>query len=226
MADHVHLVAEAAGHKGQAELSVKNHLRTGPVFSGPHKTPFECRTEQSGLGAPLDADCSVATRTDWFYLTADGARKALLDPLGARPADVTTTTTIDGKTVPFIVRVEATTWNLTSDLEGQGWSLLRGLLAAPLCDDLASLYGQDAGFRGRVVMARHSFGQAEYRYFSYPLPSLVERLRTALYSRLVPVANEWHERMGMAARFPAQHAEFIARCAASGQSRPTPLLLQ
>lgn len=105
------LVADAAGNKGRGELSVKNHPRTGPVFSGPHKAPFECRTEQAGLGAPLDANCSVATRYDWFYFTADGARKALLDPLGERPADVATTTTIDGKTVPFIVRVESATLN-------------------------------------------------------------------------------------------------------------------
>ena len=115
---------------------------------------------------------------------------------------------------------------LEGDLEAQGWSVLPGLLMSPECDDLASLYSQDAGFRSRVVMARHSFGKGEYRYFSYPLPPLVERLRTALYPRLAPLANQWHERMGMAERFPAEHAEFIARCAAAGQSRPTPLLLQ
>ena len=115
---------------------------------------------------------------------------------------------------------------LQGDLEAQGWSVLRGLLTAPQCDEFASLYKQDKGFRSRVVMERHSFGKGEYRYFAYPLPPLVERLRTALYSRLAPIANEWHERMGMASRFPAQHAEFIERCAAAGQSRPTPLLLQ
>ena len=54
----------------------------------------------------------------------------------------------------------------------------------------------------------------------------MQGLRTALYPRLAPLANRWHERMGMDVRFPAEHAEFIARCAAAGQSRPTPLLLQ
>jgi hypothetical protein len=115
---------------------------------------------------------------------------------------------------------------LEGDLEAQGWSVLRDLLTSAECDDLASLYAQDEGFRSRVVMARHGFGKGEYRYFSYPLPPLVQGLRTALYPRLAPLANRWHERMGMAARFPAEHAEFVARCAASGQSRPTPLLLQ
>lgn len=115
---------------------------------------------------------------------------------------------------------------LESDLEVQGWSVLRNLLTSPECDDLASLYDQETGFRSRVVMERYSFGQGEYRYFSYPLPTVVEQLRTAFYPCLAPVANRWHERMGKAARFPAQHAEFIVRCAAAGQSRPTPLLLQ
>jgi hypothetical protein len=115
---------------------------------------------------------------------------------------------------------------LEGDLDAQGWSMLNDLLTSAECDDIASLYAQDEGFRSRVVMARHGFGKGEYRYFSYPLPPLVQGLRTALYGRLAPLANRWHERMGMATRFPLDHAEFIARCAASGQSRPTPLLLQ
>ena len=115
---------------------------------------------------------------------------------------------------------------LEGDLDAQGWSVLRDLLTSAECNELAALYGQDAGFRSHVVMARHGFGKGEYRYFSYPLPSLVRGLRTALYPRLAPLANRWHERMGMKMSFPAEHAEFIARCAATGQSRPTPLLLQ
>jgi uncharacterized protein len=115
---------------------------------------------------------------------------------------------------------------LEGDLDAHGWSVLRDLLTSAECDDLACLYANEEGFRSRVVMARHGFGQGEYRYFAYPLPSLVQALRTALYPRLAPLANRWHERMGMSVRFPAEHAEFIARCAAAGQSRPTPLLLQ
>ena len=115
---------------------------------------------------------------------------------------------------------------LESDLEAQGWAVLRELLTAPECDDIVSLYDKDAGFRSHVVMARYGFGRGEYRYFSYPLPTLVQQLRAALYPRLAPIANQWHERMGMDARFPAEHHAFIARCAAAGQCRPTPLLLQ
>jgi uncharacterized protein len=75
-------------------------------------------------------------------------------------------------------------------------------------------------------MARHGFGRGEYKYFSYPLPSLVEVIRSALYPRLVPIANRWHDTMRIDVRFPDRHADFIDRCHAAGQQRPTPLLLQ
>jgi hypothetical protein len=81
-------------------------------------------------------------------------------------------------------------------------------------------------FRSRVVMARHGFGQGEYKYFAYPLPPLVHDFRTALYRRIAPVANRWSERLAGDARFPAEHAAFLERCHAAGQIRPTPLLLQ
>jgi uncharacterized protein len=124
-------------------------------------------------------------------------------------------------------RVQRIDWAAAvADLDAQGWAVLPALLSMPECDDVAALYDKGAGFRSHVVMARHGFGRGEYRYFSYPLPGLIEHLRATLYPRLAPIANRWHERMGMDVRFPAEHAEFIARCHAAGQSRPTPLLLQ
>jgi hypothetical protein len=91
---------------------------------------------------------------------------------------------------------------------------------------LAELYPEESHFRSRVVMGRHGFGRGEYQYFSYPLPAIIAALRPALYARLVPVANQWNESLGIAMRFPSTHAEFIARCHAAGQRKPTPLLLQ
>jgi hypothetical protein len=115
---------------------------------------------------------------------------------------------------------------ITAELDEQGWAVLPGLIDETACDAMAALYDQDAMFRSTVVMARHGFGRGEYRYFSYPLPAAVAALRTTLYPRLAPIANRWHERMGLETRFPDTHAEFIARCHAAGQTRPTPLLLR
>jgi hypothetical protein len=75
-------------------------------------------------------------------------------------------------------------------------------------------------------MGRHGFGRGEYKYFSYPLPDLLGKLRAAVYPHLVPVANRWNEAMRIDVRYPEQHACFIARCHKAGQVRPTPLLLQ
>ncbi|OHD04462.1 2OG-Fe(II) oxygenase [Sphingopyxis sp. RIFCSPHIGHO2_12_FULL_65_19] len=115
---------------------------------------------------------------------------------------------------------------LEETLDREGWTVLPGLVDAATCDSLAALYDAPTGFRSHVHMARHGFGRGEYRYFAYPLPPFVEALRAMLYARLAPIANRWHDRMGMEARFPADHAAFLARCHAAGQRRPTPLLLQ
>lgn len=115
---------------------------------------------------------------------------------------------------------------LAADLDAQGWAVLPRLLGPAACRALAASYDDDALFRSRVVMARHGFGRGEYRYFAYPLPDRVFALRTTLYPLLAPVADRWHERLGHAARFPADHARFSMRCHAAGQTRPTPLLLR
>jgi hypothetical protein len=122
---------------------------------------------------------------------------------------------------------DANAWSaVTTDLDSQGWSVIPGLLNHPTCDEVAGMYAAEEGFRSRVIMARHGFGRGEYRYFSYPLPPLVQRLRTGLYPLLAPIANRWQERMKMEVRFPSTHAEFLERCHQAGQTRPTPLLLQ
>ena len=99
---------------GAATLTVTNHPISGPVISGPHETPFLCQTEEfelatgALLGPALDEDCSVETRVDHVYLSAtDGTFR----PYAAGATDVARTTTLDGETVPVIVRVETGTIN-------------------------------------------------------------------------------------------------------------------
>jgi uncharacterized protein len=124
-------------------------------------------------------------------------------------------------------RIAGLDWlRVEADLDAEGSALIERLLTPDECASLAALYPREAAFRSRVVMARHGFGRGEYSYFAYPLPGLVAGLRAAVYPRLVPIANRWHAAMGIGVRFPATHAQFIARCHAAGQTRPTPLLLQ
>jgi len=124
-------------------------------------------------------------------------------------------------------RLDALDWaSLEQHLDQYGYAIVRSLLSAQTCERLSALYSQTEPFRSQVIMARHGFGRGEYKYFRYPLPTAVERLRGALYPRLVTLANRWYERMNLTERFPLDHAEFLQRCHAAGQTHPTPLLLQ
>lgn len=123
-------------------------------------------------------------------------------------------------------RIAALEWDgIARDLDAHGAATTGPLLAPEECAALAALYGREAGFRSRVVMARHGFGRGEYKYFA-ELPPLVAALRERLYPRLVPVANAWQAAMGLPRRFPPNLADFTAECHAAGQARPTPLLLR
>jgi hypothetical protein len=113
-----------------------------------------------------------------------------------------------------------------AELNAFGSAVLAKLLGAAECEEIAALYAHDAHFRSHVHMARHGFGKGEYKYFRYPLPHIVVGLRTALYAHVAPIANLWNERMNMGPRYPAKHADYLKICHATGQLRPTPLLLQ
>jgi hypothetical protein len=116
--------------------------------------------------------------------------------------------------------------SLGETLDAQGWALLPSLLDAGECAGLRELYDDDRAFRSTVVMARHGFGSGEYRYFAYPLPPPVARLRASLYPPLAAIANDWAAALGETAAYPSDHEAWLARCHEAGQERPTPLLLR
>jgi uncharacterized protein len=115
---------------------------------------------------------------------------------------------------------------LSQDLDREGCAIVERLLSIEECQSIAALYQNDEVFRSHVVMARHGFGRGEYKYFGYPLPSLVAKLRSTFYPLLVPIANRWNEVMGIDVRYPQDFVDFIERCHQAGQVRPTPLLLR
>jgi Tannase-like family of unknown function (DUF6351) len=106
--NEIFATAHLAGHP-EAKLKLTNYPITGPMISGPHLKPYECRTVESGLGEALDANCSAKQKVEYFYRANDNTFKPL--PAGNRPADLATTTTNEGKTVPYIVRIDSGTVN-------------------------------------------------------------------------------------------------------------------
>jgi len=124
-------------------------------------------------------------------------------------------------------RIMALDWAaMSAELDRHGCATTGPLLTAEECAELAAGYETDERFRSRIIMARHGFGRGEYKYFAYPLPETVAALRAALYPPLATIANRWHQAMGIAARYPDRHAEFLERCHDAGQLKPTPLLLR
>jgi len=111
-------------------------------------------------------------------------------------------------------------------LDAQGWARLPALLDSEQCRAAAAMWEEEGRFRSRVVIARHGFGQGEYRYFDTPLPPSVAGWRAALYPPLAALANLWSEALEESPHFPPAHDDYLARCRAAGQWKPTPLLLR
>jgi hypothetical protein len=131
------------------------------------------------------------------------------------------------KTGDVEARLGGLDWaNITSELDERGCAVIGPLLSPEECGELVESYTSEELFRSRVIMARHGYGRGEYQYFAYPLPTIVDEIRKALYPPLAEVANRWNEAMRLDVRYPAELASFLERCHAAGQTKPTPLLLQ
>ena len=79
--------------------TIFNHPNGGPVFSGPQVQPWVCQA------TAVDAQCNQPATYEWLYKSTSGGGLKAYDRANP-PSDVATTTTDQGKTVPFIVRVE------------------------------------------------------------------------------------------------------------------------
>ncbi|GAB4040647.1 2OG-Fe(II) oxygenase [Spirosoma gilvum] len=113
-----------------------------------------------------------------------------------------------------------------STLSETGYAVLPPLLTADECETLTALFDASDLYRKTVVMQRHGYGSGEYKYFSYPLPPIVDQLRHKLFAQLAPVANDWNAKLGIDLRYPTNLDEWLATCHAAGQIKPTPLILK
>lgn len=116
--------------------------------------------------------------------------------------------------------------SLAGDLNDNGYVLIKDILTTAECDGLIKLYDDASLYRKTISMERYRFGQGEYKYFSYPLPEIIEQLRQGVYPKLVPVANNWMKVLNIDARFPHTLKELLDECHSQNQLRPTPLILR
>jgi hypothetical protein len=124
-------------------------------------------------------------------------------------------------------RIESFNWDaINVELDAYGAAVIGPLLSPDQCKTLINGYDSEELYRSRVVMARHGFGRGEYKYLTYPLPSVIAELREGLYPYLAEIANRWNEATGIDVRYPVEHEAFKARCHEAAQTKPTPLILK
>jgi hypothetical protein len=124
-------------------------------------------------------------------------------------------------------RIASLDWDrIARDLDSTGYALVPKLLDQVECERLAVGYDSPGAFRKTVVMARYRFGLGEYKYWTYPLPEIVQTLRQGLYSHLAPIVNGWLRKLGITPDLPEQFDQMRALCHGKGQTLPTPLILR
>lgn len=124
-------------------------------------------------------------------------------------------------------RVDRLDWStIAIGLDDLGCASTERVLSPNECATLADLYDDERLFRSTIDMARYRFGEGQYRYFDRPLPGIVAGLRAAFWPHLLPIARDWAQRLDRPTPWPDDLDDWLERCHAAGQVRPTPLMLR
>jgi hypothetical protein len=127
----------------------------------------------------------------------------------------------------IIERIENFDWAaVRQQLNNTGYAVIPKVLNNDECDGLISQYGQSELFRKTVMMERYRFGLGEYKYYSYPLPAIIQSIRESVYPKLAPVANNWMKVLGIDTVYPDSFTELQLLCHANNQTKPTVLILK
>ena len=116
--------------------------------------------------------------------------------------------------------------NITEEMHQKGYALLPKLLTDEHCQELIDGYNDTTLYLKTVIMERYRFGLGEYKYFNYPLPNLIQNIRTSIYPKLAHIANAWFKALNIEKTFPAIHQELLQQCHASNQLKSTVLILK
>ena len=110
---------------------------------------------------------------------------------------------------------------VTGEMNEKGYALVSRFLCCQACDELASKYNSSDLYRKTITMERHRFGLGEYKYFKYPLPDLIQNIRTAIYPKLAPIANTWMKMLNIERHFPDTFDDLQRLCHDNSQTKPT-----
>lgn len=124
-------------------------------------------------------------------------------------------------------RIASQNWEaVTESMHENGFAIIPNLLDNEECENLKLNYSNANLYRKTVVMERYRFGIGEYKYFNYPLPDLIQNLRTYVYPNLAPIANTWMKALNINTVFPKTHAELLEQCHQNEQLKATVLILK
>lgn len=124
-------------------------------------------------------------------------------------------------------KLENTDWqSITETMHTNGYAIIPQLLSDAQCEILKSEYNKPGIYRKTVVMERYRFGRGEYKYFNYPLPGIIQQIRTNIYPHLAPIANAWFRALNIDRQFPSTHEALLQECHQNGQQKATVLILK
>ncbi len=126
-----------------------------------------------------------------------------------------------------ISKIESVDWqSITETMHKSGYAILPDFLTTEQCEEVKADYNNPAVYRKTVIMERYRFGLGEYKYFEYPLPDIIQTIRTSIYPRLVPITNSWFRALNIDVQFPPKHAELLHQCKENRQEKATVLILK
>ncbi|SNY95344.1 2OG-Fe(II) oxygenase [Flagellimonas pacifica] len=127
----------------------------------------------------------------------------------------------------ILKKLEDVDWNNAQQtLDQQGYAIVENVLNADDCQEFIEGFENPERYRKNVDMERYRFGKGHYKYFKYPLPDILSKLREHVYPKLVPVANQWMRNLKLDINFPASLSELHKKCVVNGQLLATPLILK
>jgi uncharacterized protein len=127
----------------------------------------------------------------------------------------------------IVTQIENIDWQkITEEMHEKGFAIIPDLLTNDQCEELKSEYSNQDLYRKTVVMERYRFGLGEYKYFNYPLPKLIQSIRTNMYPKLAPIANAWFKALNIDKIFPGTHQELLQQCHENNQLKATVLILK